>query len=54
MGGKDMLVKGWNADPEWMTNEGKQQKSIMAMVARLMEAKDSSLDLTSMPNAYDI
>jgi hypothetical protein len=26
----------------------------MAMVARLMEAKDSSLDLTNMPNAFDI
>jgi hypothetical protein len=26
----------------------------MAMVARLMEAKDSTLDLTNMPNAFDI
>ena len=54
MGAKDMFVKGFNADPNWMTNKGAQNKAIKAMIDRLKEPKESGVDLTNMPNAFDI
>jgi len=54
MGGKDNWSRVWNEDPDYLNKNGKQNKAIMRMVERLMEAKDSSVDLTNMVWSMDI
>ena len=54
MGAKDSFEAGWNADKNIYNNKGAQNKAILAMINRLKEPKDSSLDPTTMTNHFDI
>lgn len=43
-------VFGYANDPNFLKKDGAQNKAIMQMVERLLEAKDDQYDLTDMPN----